>query len=160
MYVVHVSYCKLKFLLDAMFWMHGWAGYCCYASLETSFLLDAAVFEENMSRSESSRWNTTTTQCEEMWIILFQEPMCESNLKDRKRLHQLIATSCHGSGYFRQQYVLGLIWKFCYCSNLLQLLGQIIRTSAEVTLNGGLVESPPKSIHSGLGIILICRRIM
>ena len=35
--------------------------------------------------------------------------------------------------------------------------GQIITTSAEVTLNGGLVrESPPNPLNSGLGIILIC----
>ncbi len=34
--------------------------------------------------------------------------------------------------------------------------GQIITTSAEVTLNGGLVrESPPNSLNSGLGIILL-----
>ena len=34
--------------------------------------------------------------------------------------------------------------------------GQIITTSAEVTLNGGLVrESPPNPLNSGLGIILI-----
>ena len=35
--------------------------------------------------------------------------------------------------------------------------GQIITTSAEVTLNGGLVREPPQSPrNSGLGIILIC----
>ena len=35
--------------------------------------------------------------------------------------------------------------------------GQIITTSAEVTLNGGLVrESPQNPVKSGLGIILIC----
>ena len=35
--------------------------------------------------------------------------------------------------------------------------GQIIATSAEVTLNGGSVrESPPNPLNSGLGIILIC----
>ena len=35
--------------------------------------------------------------------------------------------------------------------------GQIITTSAEVTLNGGLVrESPRNPLNSGLGIILIC----
>ena len=35
--------------------------------------------------------------------------------------------------------------------------GQIITTSAEVTLNGGLVrESPQHPLNSGLGIILIC----
>ena len=35
--------------------------------------------------------------------------------------------------------------------------GQIITTSAEVTLNGGLVrESPQNPLNSGLGIILIC----
>ena len=35
--------------------------------------------------------------------------------------------------------------------------GQIITTSAEVTLNGGLVrESPKNPLNSGLGIILIC----
>ena len=34
---------------------------------------------------------------------------------------------------------------------------QIITTSAEVTLNGGLVrESPQNPLNSGLGIILIC----
>ena len=38
-----------------------------------------------------------------------------------------------------------------YCS------GQIITTSAEVTLNGGLVrELPQNPLNSGLGIILIC----
>ena len=42
--------------------------------------------------------------------------------------------------------------------NFIQLLaGQIITTSAEVTLNGGLVrESPQNPLNSGLGIILIC----
>ena len=35
--------------------------------------------------------------------------------------------------------------------------GQIITTSAEVTLNGGLVrESPQNPLNSGLGIILVC----
>ena len=35
--------------------------------------------------------------------------------------------------------------------------GQIITTSAEVTLNGGLGrESPQNPLDSGLGIILIC----
>ena len=35
--------------------------------------------------------------------------------------------------------------------------GQIITTSAEVTLNGGLIrELPQNSLNSGLGIILIC----
>ena len=35
--------------------------------------------------------------------------------------------------------------------------GQIMMTSAEVTLNGGLVrESPQNALNSGLGIILIC----
>ena len=35
--------------------------------------------------------------------------------------------------------------------------GQIIATSAEVTLNGGLVrELPQNPLNSGLGIILIC----
>ena len=35
--------------------------------------------------------------------------------------------------------------------------GQILTTSAEVTLNGGLVmESPLNPLNSGLGIILIC----
>ena len=37
------------------------------------------------------------------------------------------------------------------------LSGQIIATSAEVTLNGGLVrESPENPLNSGLGIIVIC----
>ena len=36
------------------------------------------------------------------------------------------------------------------------LSGQIITTSAEVTLNGGLIrELPQNSLNSGLGIILI-----
>ncbi len=35
--------------------------------------------------------------------------------------------------------------------------GQIIATSAEVTLDGGLVrEYPPNPLNSGLGIIVIC----
>ncbi len=35
--------------------------------------------------------------------------------------------------------------------------GQIITTSADVTLNGGLIrELPPNPLNSGLGIILIC----
>ena len=35
--------------------------------------------------------------------------------------------------------------------------GQIITTSAEVTLNGGLIrELPQNPLNSGLGIILIC----
>ena len=35
--------------------------------------------------------------------------------------------------------------------------GQIITTSAEVTLNGGLVrESSQNDLNSGLGIIVIC----
>ena len=38
---------------------------------------------------------------------------------------------------------------------------QIIATSAEVTLNGGLVrESPKNPINSGLGIIVICPDIV
>ena len=38
--------------------------------------------------------------------------------------------------------------------------GQIITTSAEVTLNGGLIrELPPNPPNSGLGIILICPAI-
>ena len=38
------------------------------------------------------------------------------------------------------------------------LSGQIIATSAEVTLNGGLVRvpSPQNPLNSGLGIIVIC----
>ncbi len=37
------------------------------------------------------------------------------------------------------------------------LSGQIITTSAEVTLNGGLIrELPQNPLNSGLGIILIC----
>ena len=37
------------------------------------------------------------------------------------------------------------------------MFGQIITTSAEVTLNGGLVrELPQNPLNSGLGIILIC----
>ena len=39
----------------------------------------------------------------------------------------------------------------------LTLSGQIITTSAEVTLNGGLIrELPQNPLNSGLGIILIC----
>ena len=39
--------------------------------------------------------------------------------------------------------------------------GQIIATSAEVTLNGGLVwESPKNPLNSGLGIIVICPDVM
>ena len=39
--------------------------------------------------------------------------------------------------------------------------GQIITTSAEVTLNGGLVgESSQNSLNSGLGIILICPELI
>ena len=39
--------------------------------------------------------------------------------------------------------------------------GQIIATSAEVTLNCGLVrESPQNLLNSGLGIILICPDVM
>ncbi len=35
--------------------------------------------------------------------------------------------------------------------------GQIITTSAEVTLHGGLIrELPQNPLNSGLGIILIC----
>ena len=35
--------------------------------------------------------------------------------------------------------------------------GQIITTSAEVTLNGGLIrELPQNPLNSGLGIIVIC----
>ena len=38
-----------------------------------------------------------------------------------------------------------------------QFSGQIIATSAEVTLNGGLVrESPQNPLNSGLGNIVIC----
>ena len=37
------------------------------------------------------------------------------------------------------------------------ITGQIITTSAEVTLNGGLIrELPQNPLNSGLGIILIC----
>ena len=39
--------------------------------------------------------------------------------------------------------------------------GQIITTSAEVTLNGGLIrELPQNPLNSGLGIILICPEMM
>ena len=39
----------------------------------------------------------------------------------------------------------------------LRLSGQIITTSADVTLNGGLIrELPQNPLNSGLGIILIC----
>ena len=35
--------------------------------------------------------------------------------------------------------------------------GQVITTSADVTLNGGLIrELPQNPLNSGLGIILIC----
>ena len=44
--------------------------------------------------------------------------------------------------------------------NLVQISGQIITTSAEVTLDGGLVrESHQYPLNSGLGIILICPEI-
>ena len=40
------------------------------------------------------------------------------------------------------------------------LSGQVITTSAEVTLNGGLIrELPQNPLNSGLGIILICPEI-
>ena len=40
---------------------------------------------------------------------------------------------------------------------LLMKPGQIITTSADVTLNGGLIrELPQNPLNSGLGIILIC----
>ena len=40
---------------------------------------------------------------------------------------------------------------------LTNISGQIITTSAEVTLNGGLIrELPQNPLNSGLGIILIC----
>ncbi len=40
---------------------------------------------------------------------------------------------------------------------LMYVSGQIITTSAEVTLNGGLIrELPQNPLNSGLGIILIC----
>ena len=39
----------------------------------------------------------------------------------------------------------------------MMISGQIITTSAEVTLNGGLIrELPQNPLNSGLGIILIC----
>ena len=45
---------------------------------------------------------------------------------------------------------------FCSISS-----GQIITTSAEVTLNGGLIrELPQNPLNSGLGIILICPDII
>ncbi len=47
--------------------------------------------------------------------------------------------------------------RFTCCWSTNWKSGQIITTSAEVTLNGGLVrESPKNSLNSGLGIILIC----
>ncbi len=47
------------------------------------------------------------------------------------------------------------------CQPLWKISGQIITTSAEVTLNCGLVrESPPNPLNSGLGIILICPEIL
>ena len=45
----------------------------------------------------------------------------------------------------------------CFFSNRIMISGQIITTSAEVTLNGGLIrELPQNPLNSGLGIILIC----
>ena len=42
----------------------------------------------------------------------------------------------------------------------MQMSGQIITTSAEVTLNGGLImELPQNPLNSGLGIILICQEM-
>ena len=44
-----------------------------------------------------------------------------------------------------------------YHTKSIHLAGQIITTSAEVTLNGGLRrELPQNPLNSGLGIILIC----
>ena len=44
-----------------------------------------------------------------------------------------------------------------YYTAIWGLSGQIITTSAEVTLNGGLIrELPQNPLNSGLGIILIC----
>ena len=48
----------------------------------------------------------------------------------------------------------GFVWQTSIFSIL---CGQIITTSAEVTLNGGLIrELPQNPLNSGLGIILIC----
>ena len=48
------------------------------------------------------------------------------------------------------------------CNDIMDILsGQIITTSADVTLNGGLIrELPQNPLNSGLGIILICPDIM
>ena len=44
-----------------------------------------------------------------------------------------------------------------FCEGSLYKSGQIIATSADVTLNGGLIrELPQNPLNSGLGIILIC----
>ena len=46
---------------------------------------------------------------------------------------------------------------FSLLDDMLESSGQIITTSAEVTLNGGLIrELPQNPLNSGLGIILIC----
>ena len=48
-------------------------------------------------------------------------------------------------------------WKWPVPGNIVYKSGQIITTSAEVTLNGGLIrELPQNPLNSGLGIILIC----
>ncbi len=53
-----------------------------------------------------------------------------------------------------------LIWAFAYETCYLESMhpsGQVITTSADVTLNGGLIrELPQNPLNSGLGIILIC----
>ena len=59
---------------------------------------------------------------------------------------------------YEQMDDLGFFTLFLETPNYnMQCSGQIITTSAEVTLNGGLIrELPQNPLNSGLGIILIC----
>ena len=53
---------------------------------------------------------------------------------------------------------IALIFDWRECEGMSHIIsGQIITTSAEVTLNGGLIrELPQNPFNSGLGTILIC----
>ena len=64
---------------------------------------------------------------------------------------KLIINTVHGmKRVFFRKIIIPATWRIIPAR-------QIITTSAEVTLNGGLVkESPPNPLNSGLGIILIC----
>ena len=72
---------------------------------------------------------------------------------------RILYAICYGSAWcvFCGRNNVLLRWILQMSFWVVKLSGQIITTSAEVTLNGGLIrELPQNPLNSGLGIILIC----